>query len=145
MTRKILKRGALATGLLVGAFALTAHAQPGERMIERLSQKLDLTAEQTASLKDIRANYGPNREEAKAKRAEVKALVDNGEVDAAAELAATHAREAVYRRAQMRAEVSQVLTPAQMAEMETLIEQRKEKRERRGHGRRGFEDSSTGL
>ncbi len=140
---KLTKRSALATGVLLGALALTAHAQPGERMFERMSKKLDLTAEQQASVREIRAEYGGNREEALAKRAEIKALVDSGEVDAAAELAATHAREAVYRRAEMRNALSQVLTPEQLAEMEALTEQRMEQG-RRGR-QRGGRDNTTGF
>lgn len=142
MNRKHLKRGAIATGLLIGAFALTSHAEPGERMMKRMAEKLDLTTEQQASIAEIRANYGGNREEMKAKRAEVKALVNSGEVDAAAELAATHARDAVYRRAQMRAELSEILTPEQLTQMEALIEER-QSRGKRQH-RRGFDDSNTG-
>ena len=142
MTRTKTAVTALTTGLLVSAFALAAHAGPGER----IARKLGLTEDQQASVEQIRETYRPNRDEVRAKRSDVRALVENGEVDAAAELAATHAREAVYRRAQMRAELSEVLTPEQMAELESLMEQRMNNRSRAGRGQRSqAQDSDFGL
>ncbi|MEM6638412.1 MAG: Spy/CpxP family protein refolding chaperone [Pseudomonadota bacterium] len=126
------------------AWAAGAHAEPGQRNFDRLAKKLNLTTEQQASVEQIRAAYTPDRDARQAQREEVKALVESGNADAAADLAASHAREAVLRRAQMRNELSQVLTEDQMQQLDAMMEKRRDRsgKQRRRGQRGGFGDNT---
>ena len=125
----------LAIGLVSGLLASSVGAHPGDR----ITKQLDLTEAQRQSLAEIRAELRTSRESAQTRREQVVALVKGGNVDGAAALAAEQARERVYRRAEMRRRVSEVLTAEQLKEMEALRMERPAKHEmgRRHAGRRG--------
>ena len=106
----------IAFGLLTVAVATSASASPSDRLAERLG----LTEAQESSLTSLREEYAPSRDSAQAQREEIIAMVKAGNVDAAAELASSQARERVYQRAEMQRRMSEILTPDQMSEMETI-------------------------
>ena len=122
----------VAIGLVSSLFAFSAGAHPGDRIAEQL----ELTETQQQSLESIRAEQRLTRESARAGREEVAALAKSGNIDGAAALAADQARERVYRRAEMRRRISEVLTPEQIEQMEALRDNREERRGKRNRRHR---------
>lgn len=115
----------IAAAVLISAAALSAHADRGDHF----ARALDLTEAQQESMREIRETYGVNREQRQANKAEIQALVESGNVDAAADMAAKLASESVYRRAEMRQRMSEILTPEQMEQLEAM----RSKRQTRGN------------
>lgn len=128
----------VALGVLLSALALTAQAHPTDRMMEQL----DLTEAQRQSLESLRDEFEPGRDAVQAQRDEVMALVQSGNVDAAADLAANQARERVYQRAEMHRRMAEILSPEQLAKMEE-IRSNKPDRHKMG-GPRGQRESRRG-
>ena len=103
-------------GILTGAFAVSVNASPPDRLAERLG----LTDAQEESLTSLREEYAPIRDLLQAQREELIAMVKAGNVDAAAELASSQARERVYQRAEMQRRLAEILTPEQLSKMEDI-------------------------
>ena len=117
-----------AVSILAVAFVASAGAHPGDRFAE----KLGLSELQQQSLATLRAEYAPLREAAREQRKEVMALVESGDVDGAAALAADQARDRVYQRAEMQRRMAEILTPEQLAQMEELRSSRPDRFHRKG-------------
>ena len=159
----IFKTAAIAAALLFAVPALAGRVAPddegatfedgkgdkaskrSQRRLARMTEKLDLSEAQAAEIAAIQADYEPggSREEAKALRAEIKALwaerpVDVGAIQAAAaeldELQDARRNE----RIEMKAEVVAVLTPEQQARfVETMGDGRGHRGKKGEHGKKG--------
>jgi len=121
----------LVVAILTGAIANTASAQP----MQRMAKELGLTDEQQQSLADIRGEFRPSREDARAQREAMREAHKRGDADAAAEIAATAASNRAYQAAEMRQRVAEVLTPEQLNQWDALRESRANGREGKGRGR----------
>ncbi len=119
-------------GVLASAHGLQASAE--DHRLERMTRKLDLTTEQVEAIQNLNEQISINRPKRGESRKEVVALIDEGQVDAAANLAAENARTRTFQRAERRAGMVEILTPDQFEEWT----ERKERRDRGGreHGRR---------
>ena len=106
----------LGIGILVAGLAVAASAHP----FDRVGEELGLTDVQQESVAALRAEFSSARETIHGQREEVIALVNSGNVDAAADLAARQARERVYQRAEMRRRLAEILTPEQLVQMDEL-------------------------
>ena len=104
--------------VLIGMLTSAVAQSVDVHRTERLARELALTEAQQEGLAALRAEYAPTREAFDTSREEVIALVKSGSVDAAAELAASHARDRVYRRAEMHRRLAEILTPEQLAQMD---------------------------
>ncbi|MBK6598080.1 MAG: Spy/CpxP family protein refolding chaperone [Proteobacteria bacterium] len=129
-TRYILPVVAIA--IISGAFVASAVAHPGDRLAEQLG----LSEAQQQSLASLRAEYAPRREVAQAQREQVLALVESGDVDGAAALAADQARDHVYQRAEMQRLMAESLTPEQLEKMEEIRSSRPDRKHKGGPGGR---------
>ena len=148
-----LKRGALASAvaLMLIAGAATAKDHGGKRHggmgfnLERMADKLELSESQVTQIQQLIDTTRPEKGSMKARKAQMKELIEQGNVDQAAELAAEAARQRVYNRTNFKNGLSQILTAEQLAQMEEFKERRKERRERRKErkgGREGAESDS---
>jgi len=115
-------------------------------MLERMTQHLELTPDQTAALEQL---FGAHRESvqadqqllrdarrALAEQIHAEAFDELAIRDAAASVAVLQAEQAVARGAFLQ-EIRGVLTPDQQAKLEELMEMRREMRKGHGHGRHG--------
>lgn len=139
------------TAVLVTTVSLAAAAWPGkpggdrhidpERMVERLTRHLELTAEQQAQAENL---FTSSFEESSADRARMEELretlkgsaaeFDAGTVQATADEIGDLTSRMVYRRASTQASLYQLLDEEQRAEMEEFREKRGQRREHsRGH------------
>lgn len=141
-------------GVLVGALSLTlltgvAIAKgPGHRgggshsPMERIIEKLDLTDEQATEVEKLMAERSAKRDDKRKGMSEIQAMVDQGNIeqaaDQAAEQAANSARERVYKMAENQRRLSEILTPEQLAKMEE-IKQRMKNRSKRSKKNRESE------
>ena len=116
-------------GVAMSGFALQSAAEPPRR-IERLAHQLDLTEAQQTALADLREEFRGARSGMRESRNEVGELIKSGQSDAAADLAAQAARDRVYRSAERRSRLAEILTPEQLAQMDEL------QSDRRGRGHR---------
>jgi len=152
-SKRILKRGAVASAaaLLLMAGAATAEDYGGKRHggmrfnLERMADKLDLSDSQVTQIQQLIETNRPEKGSRKAHKAQMKELIEQGNVDQAAELAAEAARQRVYSRTNFKNGLSQILTAEQLAKMEEFKERRKERRERRKERKGGrYEGESNG-
>lgn len=104
---------------------------PGFRILNVIAERLDLTAAQKAEVRDIvrteRAIIGPLVLELRENRQRLKALPKNGvfyeeEVRAVAEEQAAVLAELIVAKERLKASVFRVLTPAQRAEAEEMLD-----------------------
>lgn len=133
LSKQNMKRSALtiaiALTLMTGAAVAKGSGHKGgghNSPIERMIEKLDLTDAQVIQVEELMGDR-PNKRES---RAQIKELMDQGNVDQAAEQAANAARERVYQKAKFKSGLEQILTTEQLAKMEQN-ELRKKKREER--------------
>jgi Spy/CpxP family protein refolding chaperone len=120
--------------------------EPGERHMERVLERLDLTEEQRAELEQklpqFRETIQPSMERLREARASMNDLIHAEQLDegairqAAAEVAEIEADVAVAR-AQHFQEMRQILTPEQLEELQQMRKQRGERRGPRGRGPQG--------
>ncbi len=111
---------------LSASFAFSAGAQPMHRMAE----KLGLTEEQQQSLAELREQQRASREDQRAQREAISEANKSGDVDSAADLAASQARDRVYQQAEMRQQLEAILTPDQLVQWDEM-------QDRRSQGHRG--------
>ena len=83
-----------AAGIFLGAFTNMAGAHP----TDRIGEQLGLSVEQQESFTALRGEVEVSRTAVHDQSEEVIALVKDGDVDAAADLAADQARERVHQR-----------------------------------------------
>lgn len=134
--------------VVVTGVAVAGHGGHGERHFERLSKKLDLTAEQQTKIEAIResttAQKQALRDEKKAIREAMKAMMasDNYNQGAVEELA-TRKGELVRKKMILKAEtmqaISQVLSPEQRAKAKKMMQKHGKKKMR--HHRKMADDS----
>lgn len=148
-SRRNLKRGALASAvaLMLMAGAATAGDHGGKRHggmgfnLERMADKLELNESQVAQIQQLIDTTRPEKGSRKAHKAQMQELIEQGNVDQAAELAAEAARQRVYNRTNFKNSLSQILTAEQLAKMEEFKARKKERRERRKE-RKGDRDDA---
>ena len=124
-------RSALAL-ITVGVFANVIALQSAtadDRRLERMAHRLELNSEQVEAIRSLNEYAGVSKVDRRAMRLEVQSLIEAGQVDAAADLAASNARESTYSRAERRTAMSEILTPEQFEKWSAT-------RERRSHGHR---------
>lgn len=105
-------------------------------------KQLDLSDEQKAQIKDL---FGQRKElaaEAQTQRSEIRSLIEAGDINAAAEIAATQARARVTNISEKKLAVESILTPEQLTELNTLQAERQLKREQRAEKRASRRDTS---
>jgi Spy/CpxP family protein refolding chaperone len=120
--------------------------EPGERHMERVLERLDLTDEQRAELEQklpqFRETIQPSMDQLREARSGLNDLIHADQLDegairqAAAEMAEIEADVAVAR-AQHFQEMRQILTPEQLEELQQMRQQMGQRRGPRGGGRRG--------
>ncbi|MBX2857231.1 MAG: hypothetical protein KTR17_01095 [Cellvibrionaceae bacterium] len=97
----------------------------GERMIARMTEKLGLTAEQESSLQTIFEEKMASKGDKYQAHSEVQSLIDAGDAEAAAELAAQQARQRVLDHAEFTSQVKAVLSQEQFEQWQAMKQNRK--------------------
>jgi Spy/CpxP family protein refolding chaperone len=120
----------MVVGVLLSALALQTFADT--HRLDRLTQRLNLTAEQQSAMEGLHEQMEPNRQARNEARQEIRSLIASDQVDAAAALAADAARERTYRMAERRQAMAEILTPEQLQQLEEMRQRRGEKRQGRG-------------
>ena len=130
----ILKSG-LVLSLALGASTAVFAKHGG---IERLAEKLNLTNEQVTAIEALRGDGDKDskRDARRQQREEIRQLIESGQVDAAATLAGNAASERVYKMAEKRTAMAEILTPEQLAQWDALKESRGRGKGKGHHGRR---------
>ena len=105
-----------------GPFGVGFHSQ-----MNRMIEKLDLTGEQAVEVEKLMSEQSGQRGSMIQGVSEIHKLIDQGYVDQAAEQAANSARDRVYKMAETKRRLSEILTPEQLAKMEELKQRRKER------------------
>lgn len=108
----------------------------------RAMKQLDLNDEQRAQLKELLGQRKETATLARSQRNEVRDLIDAGDVNTAAEIAATLARERVTTMAEKQMAIEAILTPEQLEELNSLQAERQLKREQRAERRTARRESS---
>ncbi len=109
--KKFKLKSTLSLVVLSGLLISSVNAHPSMPLFE----ELNLSESQKHSLKAMRADSKENRSLIKAKRVEIKNLMQAGNIDAAAELAASMASDRVYKRSERMNEIKSILSPEQLA------------------------------
>lgn len=117
-TKIIRKLALLIPAVFIAGLAISSYAD-SER-ISRMTQYLDLSDEQVLAIEALGNPQEEDRGEAWRTKNEVEKLVVAGEVEAAATLAAESVRSKIYRYAENRAALAEILTPSQLEEWEDL-------------------------
>ena len=102
--------------LMMGVLSAATSAHP----FEHITDELDLTEAQELDLSSLRAEFVPVKDTANAQREGVMELVNSGDIDAAADMAANQARERVYQRAEIQRRLAEILTPEQFSQMQEI-------------------------
>ncbi|TXS90168.1 periplasmic heavy metal sensor [Parahaliea maris] len=144
--KHLLKHTLSATGLsiaLIGAGTALAGPGPGGphdggRMLAKMAEELELTEEQQGKIKAI---YASSREQGAADRERLHELkqqmrasegdFDEGSAQKAADEIGEITSRMTYQRASAQHQVREVLSDEQRAELDEMMEQRKERGERR--------------
>jgi len=112
------------------------RGESGDRMIKRMSKRLDLSEEQQTSLADL---FKSRAEQHTSMRDKTRSLHDTlrgldsssetyaKDLQSAKELAASLAVEKIDERASMRTDIAKILTPEQLAKFEDGMKQRGER------------------
>ncbi|KEA63572.1 hypothetical protein ADIMK_2351 [Marinobacterium lacunae] len=131
--RKLLIGGVVATLLTASAIGFAAANEKGEYRQERFAQALNLTEEQQAQMKQL---WEQHREERQGMRGErqgymgaMRSLDPNSEtfqadVDKLIADAQARVAERIQDHAEMKQEMSKILTPEQQAKMQEMMAQR---------------------
>jgi Spy/CpxP family protein refolding chaperone len=133
----MVKRTLTAT-LILAAFAVVAFAGPGEGRMDRrergLARCIDLSDSQKDAIRSLREQERvasqPIRDELQATAREYKRLADKDDPAAASLLAKIHnlRDQLAARRIALRAEIEDVFTPQQRAQIEQCREERRGRR-----------------
>lgn len=101
----------------------------------RAMKQLDLTDIQKEQLKELYSQRKEGVSTGRSQRNEIRNLINLGDVNNAAEIAATQARERVANIAETKQAVAAILTAEQLTELNTLQAERQLKREERAQRR----------
>lgn len=116
---QLYKAGAVT--LLLGAFSASVLANG---KMDRVVKLLELTPDQTASLQAFHAEHKEKKAARKNNRKEVKALLDAGDVDGAAALAAEQASARVYNMAKAKQALAKFLSDEQIEKLHQIKKRR---------------------
>ena len=131
-------------GVLVGALSLTLltgvaaakgpfggqfGGDSGSR-IDRMVERLELSDEQAVEFEKLMESRADQRSLKFQGMSEIQEMIDQGNVDLAAEQAANSARAGVYEMAENKRLLSEILTPEQLAKMEEIKERMKNRSKR---------------
>lgn len=108
----------------------------------RAMKQLDLTDEQKAQIKELSAQRKTASVDFRTQQQEIRDLVEAGDVNAAAEVAATQARTRVTNMAEQKMAFEAILTAEQLEQLKTQQAERQLKREQRIEKRQSRRDSS---
>ncbi len=121
---------------LFSALLLAAGAQacpdgpPGKH--GKMFDSLDLTEEQEAALNALHKEKRASFHDRRAHHDDIQQLIEEGQVEAAADLAAENARQHIRSRAEFQSKLAEILTPEQMEQFKA------EKGERHKHHKKMF-------
>lgn len=128
---------AVLAGTLVGATAMTgayARAQDGERMVNRMAERLELSEEQVAGVRAVIDRHTDARRELsdrmRQRQADVRALTEGESLDeealrAAADAQADVMADRIVLRATVRSEIRAVLDPEQREAFDAMQSERR--------------------
>ena len=153
-TRRIFLSSLLVGTLAIGTAAMAGpHGKFGggdsaermEKRLDRMSEKLDLTAEQKTQMKAVMESRNAKSTERKALREAFQKLDPTSasyeaDLKALAAKKAAMAEEATISRGLKRQKVAEILTPEQLTKMEEMKAKRGGKRGHRGHGKHRMGD-----
>lgn len=94
-------------------------------------KQLDLSEEQQSQLKELTSQRKEVAIEARSQRNQIQDLIESGDVNGAAEIAASQARERVSKMADKKMAIEAILTPEQLQQLSDLKAQRQAKIEER--------------
>ena len=152
-TRRIFLSSLLVGTLAIGTVAMAGpHGKFGggdnaersakfmEKRLDRMSEKLDLTAEQKTQMKAVMEGRDNKLAERKALREAFQKLDPTSasyeaDLKALAAKKAAMSEEATISRGLKRQKVAEILTPEQLTKMEEMKAKRGGKRGHRGHGK----------
>ncbi len=106
------------------------RSAPHSRM-EIMIEKLGLNDNQIAQIETLLESRGASMPDKTNRKMEIKALIDQGNIIQAADLAAESARTEVYRMAEFENAMSQILTPEQLATRQEMQQRNQKRMERR--------------
>lgn len=135
-SKRNLKRTALASAVALMVVAGVANAKDSwakERggkgfNLDRMTNKLELNESQVNQIQQLIDITRPEKDSRKERKAQMQALIEQGNVDQAAELAAEDARQRVYSRMNFKNGLSQILTAEQLAKMDEYKERKRKRR-----------------
>jgi Spy/CpxP family protein refolding chaperone len=138
-SKQNMKRSALAIALALSLMTGSAiakgpfgHKGGGHHsQIDRMIEKLELTDEQAIQVEELIDSRVSLRASKFQSRSQIQELIDQGNVDQAADQAADTARERVYEMAKFKSSLEQILTPEQLAKMEENKLRKQKRAERR--------------
>ena len=131
---------ALFTSAVAAHDAFSNKRGKGNQMnyVVKSMKQLDLTDDQKAQLKEIFGERGKRRHasfDLQTKNNDVRNLIEQGDVNAASDIAARQARELVNKLAETKLAIESILTPEQLENLKTLQEERQLKRQERAQRR----------
>jgi len=119
----------LAASVLI--FSTAASARPSHE--NYFVEQLGLSEEQATAVKELRQEKRSTMKDSREEREQVKTLIEAGDTEAAAELAAELAKKHVYSKAEFRSKLSTILTTEQMEAFDAMP---KKRRGKHGEGKR---------
>lgn len=106
--------------LMVGMLMLSSCFAEDVFAGERMAKYLDLNDEQVAAIATLKSEKRLSREAYHETRETIKALIEEGDVDQAANLAAEQARQKVLAKAEFRDAIKGILSPEQFEKWEQM-------------------------
>ena len=101
----------------------------GGKMGMRGLKELDLTEDQQAQVEALISSVKDTAQTNRERQREVRELSNAGDINQAAELAASIAREKVIARATMKENIRALLTPEQIEQLDAMKEEKRLRRE----------------
>ncbi|XOV84915.1 MAG: hypothetical protein ACFHXK_07270 [bacterium] len=120
-----MRNSRLALIVLLTVFMSTvSHAGPPAqtRHFGKALMSLDLTDDQRQALTGLRAQFLQRAQDAGSTWRDVRTMLEAGDVDAAADVAAQAARKHIYFLYERKTVLASILTPEQMAVLEDTVE-----------------------
>ncbi|MEW6998223.1 hypothetical protein AADZ86_11005 [Colwelliaceae bacterium BS250] len=111
-----------------------AMAKP-QKDVDNLAQRLELDEAQTIKFKEIMSAQKTERAAMQADKKQVAKLLEDGDIDGAADKAAELARAGVYKIAEFKAQLSTVLTAQQLQQLQDIKNHKMDRMQRSRHGK----------